>query len=98
MPMIPEDIITALTTLSASENMNDRQRVIMTEAAASIKHQQLLVMYAELEKKKSEARMLEMEISNNELRERVARVVALNDYWRQQLGVLGALSAMPEVG
>jgi hypothetical protein len=96
MPMIPEDIITALTTISASENMNERQRVVMTEAAALIKHQQLLVMDADEGMKKAEKEVTRIMMFNCELRDQTARALALNDYLREQLGALGLLKAIPD--
>lgn len=96
--MIPEDIMVALQSLAASDNMNDRQRTVMTEAAACIKFQQHRV--AEAERKQREAEEHHKNIASicEVLKERMDGVAALNDYFRQNLVNLSGLRLVPTSG
>lgn len=85
MPMITEDIITGLNSLAASDNMNHRQRDIMTEAAGLIKFQQYRVDEAERKQKDAEAIFKQIDVLNDALRTKLAGVIALQTRFRDQL-------------
>lgn len=90
--MIPEDIMTGLTTLSASDNMNARQRDLMTEGSALIKFQQHQLREAHAAQKDAESYSKNMDAINDNLRSRIASLLALCAYWRKQLCDLSTIT------
>lgn len=96
MPMIPEDIMTGLTTLSASDNMNARQRDLMTEAAACIKYQQHRVREADARQKEAQDQAKQISSLNEAMTIRTTGILALNNYFRQQLVKLSELNFIPQ--
>lgn len=101
MPMIPEDIMTGLQTLAASDNMNPRQREVMTEASGMIKFQQHRVTEAERKQKHAEDAWDKIADENKGLRARMAALVALEEYRRKGLmdlanTIVPGASALPQ--
>lgn len=63
--MTPEDIRTGLQSIAANEQLNPRQRDIMTEGAALIKYQQYKVDEADGRRKEAEAALKQAEDDKN---------------------------------
>lgn len=91
MPMIPEDIMTGLTTLSASDNMNPRQRDLMTEGAALIKFQQHRVAEADRKQKHAEEELSRKNMEVLAMTGRVAAMEATVGMFRKHLLELAAV-------
>jgi hypothetical protein len=85
MPMPPEDIMTGLQTLAASDTMNPRQREVMTEASGMIKFQQHRVSEAERKQKHAEDEWDKIAEENKGIRARLSALLALDEYRRKQL-------------
>lgn len=83
--MIPEDIMTGLQSLAASENMNPRQRDLMTEGAALIKYQQHQVSEAIKNKKDTDVECLSLRQQNSDLNAQMSSMLSVQGLFRQQL-------------
>ena len=94
--MIPEDIMTGLQSLAASENMNDRQRTLMTEAAAIIKFQQHRVSEAERLKDEAHHKCKQIFMLNEALNIRTAHAEATTELFRKHLTLLADMQLTAE--
>lgn len=80
-----DEIKTGLTQIAASENMNQRQRDIMTEAAGFIKYQEYCVQTAITRQLEAEGKYAEVSTANDDLKAKIASLTAIVGYWRKNL-------------
>lgn len=85
MPMVPEDITTALTSFASAGTLDQGKRYLMTESAALIKFQQYRISEAENRQKQAQRDVMEIKQLNEALKARMAGMVSMQDYFRKHL-------------
>lgn len=85
MPMVPEDIMTGLSTFASAGTLDQGKRYLLTEAAGLIKFMQYRVQQAEEKQRDAQRDLAEIKQLNEAVRARMSGMTALQEHFKKQL-------------
>lgn len=96
MAMNPEDIMHGLTLFASGGQVDQGKRYLLTEAAALVKFQQHRIQQAENKQRDAQKEVTDIAAVNESLKSKMAAMVAVQNYFRQQLREMIALHFVEE--